>query len=87
MRGFGFISDCHGDAYVSVMTVRGEGLRAAEDPMVSVACGDSTCTTGVGAGSRFGEGPRANFLSLREWSEIFLLLCFGAELENVVRTK
>ncbi len=81
---FGLVGDGHGHADVGVVAVGGEGFRAVQDPVAVFAGGDRARASGVGARAGFGQGPAAEFFSLRERDDVFFALVFAAEFINVI---
>src|SRR5271166_1835309 len=84
VRAFGFVGDGHGHADIGIVTVRGEGFRAVENPMRAVPAGNGAGAPGIGAGFGFREGPGTELLALGERDEILALLLFAAELVDVI---
>ena len=84
VRAFGFVGHRHHHGNVGIVAVGGEGLRAVDDPVIAVALRGGARAAGVGAGFGLGQRPRADFFALGERRQIFLLLRFGAEFEDVI---
>ena len=84
MRAFGFLGDGHGHADAGVVAVGGESFRAVQHPIIAITDGDGSRAAGVRAGFGLGERPAAEGAALRQGHDVFLLLRFGAEFEDVI---
>jgi len=84
VRALRCIGDGHGHADAGIMPIGGESFRAVEHPGIAIADGDGARAAGVGAGFGLGERPAAERAALREGHDVFLLLRFAAEFEDVI---